>query len=176
MTTDACVMQIRAVRVNTVQPDPTLDVEGSDIGGYVSTRKLDKLVRLPECTDFDAIFVLDRLGPKTLSGALKYSNGIHAQDQTPEQRLLAFQYGCRKVERPGRDPIVSFMPGEGVQGSKFKARQTSYGYINSDAFLQEVCDEYSPEVVQEMGSIILTWSGLPKGQVGPFFFWGGLHR
>lgn len=176
MTDNACESQIRAVRINPVNPDPAVDVAASDIGLYLSTRKLSHLKLLPELQDYDAVFVLDRLGPKVLAGACKYSHGLHANQQTPEQRMAAFQYGCRRIERPGREALVCLMPGEGDRNSTMRCVPSPYGMINSDAFLNAVCDEFSPEVVQEMGSIILTWSGLPKGQIGPFYFWGGHLR
>lgn len=89
---------------------------------------------------------------------------------TSEQRVLAFRASCHTVEHS--DPLV--VSPHGTKGARFEALREDRGVSLAPVeWAQEVADLFGAEVVQEMGSVAITLSRLPRGAHGPFAYWGG---
>lgn len=158
---------LKVLRCSPSCPDPAIDtaaMQAEDphaLSKYVTTR-VTGLLRLvdgvPPCW-----FHLRRLPLAWLTTL----DGIFPQS---EQRVLAFRASCHAIEHT--EPLT--VSPHGTKGARFEATREDRGVSLAPAeWAQEVCDLWGAEVVQEIGSVAIAMSRLPRGAHGPFAYWGG---
>lgn len=158
---------LRVVRCNPTDPDPALDQSTTPenierIRGYVRERDPDKVpLREGETATW---FVLRRLPAAYLSSVL---DAIYP---VASQREHAVRASCHRVELPGGEALVC----SADKGALWPAREAAHGVTLASAeWIQELVDRWGAELIQELGSVVVDLSRLPRGRRGPFSSWHG---
>ena len=162
---------LRVVRCNPTDPDPALctDPTPENIGRiqeYVRTRDPELAPLLPDATP--TWFVLRRLPAAYLSSVL---DGIYPP---AAQREHAVRASCHRVEFPGGECLVVLPKKSAPKDAPWTSREAAHGVaLAGDDWVQHLVDEYGAELIQELGSVVIDLSRLPRGRRGPFSQWHG---